>query len=268
MIIDSHAHTCNTIFNIPEDNVVKAIEKYNIDLVILSNVSCAEVDSNKQKITNPNRLNQLDGLKESLRFARSNSKIRITPWICPLDETCDKEFQELVLNNLDVICGLKFHPFHSSLSIEDESLIPYLEFANINSLPFAVHTAVSEESRSYHVAAIANKYPNINFILVHMDLGSDHKEAMQIIKENNNIYGDTTWVNMEDTLKAINLFGIDKIAFGSDMPIDGVDTYEVLSNGSKSIYYDFFNSIKDKLSSEDYEKLMFKNAAKIYKLEL
>ena len=47
--------------------------------------------------------------------------------------------------------------------------------------------------------------------------------------------------------------------FGSDNPIDGLNT---LNN---KMYKEYFKNTIN-LSKEDYDKLMFKNAIKIYKL--
>ena len=60
--------------------------------------------------------------------------------------------------------------------------------------------------------------------MVHLGLGTDHELAIKLISKLPNLYGDTTWVNAKDTLKAIKVCGVDKIMFGSDNPIDGLET--------------------------------------------
>ena len=67
-------------------------------------------------------------------------------------------------------------------------------------------------------------------------------------------------------IKFIDKCGNHKLMFGSDMPIDGLDTYSENGCGQPSMYREYFNGLETKLSSEDYEKLMWKNATSFFKL--
>lgn len=57
-----------------------------------------------------------------------------------------------------------------------------------------------------------------------------------------------------------------KIMFGSDMPIDGIDTYAKNPKGEPSMYVPYFNELQNLIPSKDYENLMFKNAQDFYKI--
>ena len=70
----------------------------------------------------------------------------------------------------------------------------------------------------------------------------------------------------EKAIKFIDKCGNHKLMFGSDMPIDGLDTYSENGSGQPSMYREYFNGLETKLSSEDYEKLMWKNATRFFKL--
>ncbi len=74
-----------------------------------------------------------------------------------------------------------------------------------------------------HLFNAAKANPDINFVAVHMDLDSDSKEAIDCISRLPNLYGDTTWVSVKTTLRAIEKCGSEKILFGTDNPIDGKD---------------------------------------------
>ena len=51
MIIDSHVHIGNMLgFNMPEEMVLKSMEKYNIDFSLVSNIDSAEFDDNLKRI--------------------------------------------------------------------------------------------------------------------------------------------------------------------------------------------------------------------------
>ena len=104
--------------------------------------------------------------------------------------------------------------------------------------------------------------------MVHMGLGTDNSEAIELIQKLPNLYGDTTWVPVSSTLRLIEKAGIEKIMFGSDNPIDGPDTYLCNRTGDRSLYQQYFNELKEILSPDDYDRLMYKNASELFGINL
>ena len=122
----------------------------------------------------------------------------------------------------------------------------------------------------YHgvINEAAKLFPRVDFVMVHMGLGTDNNEAIDLISKLPNLYGDTTWVPVESTLKLIKNAGIEKIFFGSDNPIDGKDTYFCNREGCRSLYQQYFYELKDLISPQDYNKLMYENAASVFDIKL
>ena len=110
---------------------------------------------------------------------------------------------------------------------------------------------------------MAEKYKNVNFIMGHMGLETDNKEAIELIGKLPNLYGDTAWVDPKHVIEMIRKYGSDKILFGTDNPIDGIDTYAHPT--VCSIYLS--NRFKQELSKVDYENIMFRNAIKLFNLK-
>ena len=96
--------------------------------------------------------------------------------------------------------------------------------------------------------------------MVHLGLGTDNKEAIELCQKQDNLYGDTTWVSTKSALYFIEKCGAHKLMFGSDSPIDGKDTYGFNFKGERSLYQEYFNEFKKQVSPETYEKIMWKNA--------
>lgn len=69
---------------------------------------------------------------------------------------------------------------------------------------------------------------------------------------------------MSTTLEAIKRYGSKKMIFGSDNTIDGKDTFLHNKTGDRSLYQEYFNELREKLSKEDYDNLMYKNAQRIF----
>lgn len=268
MIIDTHVHIDKLLFTMTESMVIEAMEKYNIKYAIVSNCACCEFDHQLNKIDESYQTSQIDSLKEILSFARSHpDKIGVSVWIKPHSETLTDELKKLIEDNLDIIYGLKLHPYHNQVSINDDRLNPYIEFAIKHNLPFSIHTSSDEMSNPKEVYKAALKYPECKFIMVHMGLGTDNQEAIDYLEKCNNLYADTTWVSVKSTLEAIKRCGSDRILFGSDAPVDGVDTYYCNGAGQRSLYQEYFNEFKELVSLDEYQKIMYKNAIKLFNLD-
>lgn len=262
MIIDSHVHFgAVDKFNMPSKILLKSMKKYKIDYAIVSGIEGSEFTSNLEPVPKTSPSRQLSANEETVSLVTKHShKLKGLFWICPNTETFDESIGNFILENSQHFVGFKMHPYHSNIAISDPRCEEYLKFAQKHKLPFVVHTAADEKSDVHHVYLAAKKYPDINFVMVHMGLGTDNKQAIAYISELDNLYGDTTWVSLENTLMAIEKCGSNKILFGTDSPIDGIDTYEK--------YLELIEGLKEKLPTEDFENVMFRNAVKLFNLPL
>ncbi|SCN25967.1 putative metal-dependent hydrolase of the TIM-barrel fold protein [Clostridium sp. N3C] len=262
MIIDSHVHFGTTNkFNMPSEILLESMKKYNIDYSIVSNVEACEFSSELIPIPKSTPCLQLSANEKTLNLVKNHAyKLKGLFWICPNSESFDDNIGNFILENSKHFVGIKMHPFHSNIAISDLKCEEYLKFAQKHKIPFVVHTAADEKSHVRHVYLMAKKYPDIDFVMVHMGLGTNNLEAIEYISQLDNLYGDTTWVSLENTLMAIKKCGSEKILFGTDSPIDGINTYDK--------YLELMEGLKKKLPKKDYENVMFRNAIKLFKLNL
>lgn len=270
MIIDSHVHIGGNDdeFVMTENAVLEAMDKYGISFSLVSNGEAMEVDGDQNLIPAKDQVSQLSACKRVIDFANAHKdRIGVALWVKPLTEKITDEFIQLIEDHLDVIYAIKLHPYHSKLSPMDEKVRPYLELARKYNLAVVSHTSTKEETLPIHVYEAAQLYPDVNFVMVHLGLGSDNKEALDLLAKADNLYGDTTWVPMETTLEAIKRYGSKKIMFGSDMPIDGIDTYATNLRGERSMYQDYFHKLPELITQEAYEDLMYNNANRVFKIK-
>lgn len=270
MRIDTHVHIGGDKlgFSMSENLVIAAMEKYEIDYALVSNSDAAEVDHEQRLLPKELQTSQEAALLHTLNFARKNpGKIGVGVWVKPLQEQVTPELEKLIQENLDLIYAIKLHPYHSDISPVDSRTIPFLELAEKYQLAVVSHTGGCEEAEPVHVYEAAKMFPKIPFVMVHMGLGSDNKEALDLLGKADNLYGDTTWVPMETTIEAIKRYGSKKMMFGSDMPIDGLDTYFCNPKGERSVYQDYFHVLPERIEKEAYEDLMWKNAVQVFRLK-
>lgn len=266
MIIDTHVHIGKCLnFDMRPEEVLYSMERYGIDFSLVSNGEAGEFDHVGKPIPQELQKPQNEVFRDTLRFARENSdKIGAVPWLKIHSELPDDEFKALLRENRDLVYAFKIHPYHSRVAPDDERLEPVYRLAAEYDLPIVSHTGGCEEARSVHMYNAAKKHPELNFVMVHMDLGTDNSKAIELLGKLPNLYGDTAWVPVVSTLKAIKRWGSGKILFGSDNPIDGKDTYLHNKNGDRSLYQEYFNEFRAMVSPEDYDNIMYRNAKKLF----
>lgn len=270
MIIDTHVHIGDMIgFRLTKEDVLYSMQKYGIDHSIVSNLNAAEFDHEIQPVPPRFLHSQTECLHEVVGFAKEYpTKISAAVWVRPFHETADKALCRAIEENRQYITAVKFHPYHSNVPFDSKKSEPFIEMAEHFGLPVVTHTGGSDTASCICVYRMAKKYSHTKFVMVHMGLGTDNSEAIELISQLPNLYGDTTWVPVKSTLQLIQKAGIDKIFFGSDNPIDGPDTYLHNRTGDRSLYQEYFHELKTMLSPEEYDKLMYKNAASVFNIPI
>ena len=269
MIIDTHVHIGTGLgFHMTEEDVIYSINKYNIDYALVSNTEAASHDHQRKLIPCELQKTQLQCLERAVGFARENKgRIGIMHWVKPMEDITP-ELRNMIENNLDIIKALKFHPYHASCSFTSEESKKYIHLAEEYNLPVVSHTGTGYDDNPMRLFEMAKRYPRTNFVMVHLGLGSDNKEAIDLCAKAQNLYGDTTWVSTASALEFINKCGDDRLLFGSDSPIDGKDTYLNNGRGDRSLYQEYFNEFREVVSAETYEKIMWRNASELFNISL
>ena len=266
MIIDTHAHIGKMLnFNMTTEDILYSMDKYGIDFTLFSNIEAAEFGHKGFKVPFFMSKPQNKLLIKSVAEARkAPDRLGVLVWCKIYGETADAEFERLIAENRDVIYGIKLHPFHSHVAPDDERLEPLYRIAAKYSLPIVSHTGGREEAMSLRLYNAAKKHPELSFVMVHMDLGTDNSEALGLLGKLPNLYGDTTWVPVKTTVEAIRRYGSKKMLFGTDNPIDGKDTLLHNKTGDRSLYQEYFYELKDMITPGEYEDLMCNNAKRLF----
>lgn len=267
MIIDTHVHIGGEAvgFHMTEQMVLESIEKYHIDYALVSNGDAGEMTHKQELLPDEMQITQEKALERVLAFARQYpEKIGVAVWVKPYLQGLTKELENMIQENLDIIYAVKLHPFHSDISPTDEKVLPYLSLAEKYHLAVVSHTGGCEAADPVHLYEAAKLFPKVPFVMVHMGLGTDNRAALDLLGKADNLYGDTTWVPMSTTIEAIKRYGSKKMLFGSDSPIDGVDTYFCNPKGERSLYQDYFYALPEKISEDSYADLMYRNAIRIF----
>ncbi len=269
MIIDTHVHIGTGLgFVMTEEDVLYSMDKYGIYHVIVSNAEAASHDHDRKPLPESELKPQIECLRRAIKFARENpGKISLQHWVNPNEEITG-ELRNLIEDNLDIVKGIKFHPYHAGRAFTSKECRKYIDLAAEYNLPVISHTGNCYDDSPQRLFEMAKLYPKTNFVMVHLGLGTDNKEAIDLCSQLPNLYGDTTWVSTESALEFINKCGDDRLLFGSDSPIDGRDTYLNNGKGDRSLYQEYFNEFKEQVSCDTYEKIMWRNAARLFDIKI
>jgi len=162
--------------------------------------------------------------------------------------------------------GIKLHPDFQKFNIDDPSAYPIYEWAEKRNLPILIHMGDNryDYSKPYRLLNILEKFPKLIVIGAHLGGYRCWEEALNCtLKRVDNtvasyighdrLFIDTSsslmFISPEMAANIIHTHGIDKVFFGTDFPMwDHIKEYER------------FNKIP--LSTEEKEKLLYKNAVK------
>lgn len=268
MIIDTHVHFGKSLdFNLSQKTVLTAMEKYGIEKAIVSNVQSTECDFNQNLLPDSKQQDMLLSAKAAIDFAKDNpGKIYSAIWVKPRLETPTPELEYLLKIHPDYVKAIKFHPYHSGLPFDGPECEAFIQLAELLNLPVITHTASDDCSSCIRVSRMAKKYPQVKFVMAHLGLGTDNEEAIELCAHQENLFGDTAWVPVEKAISFIKRAGSEKLMFGSDMPIDGLDTYRKNRQNQPSMYIPYFEELQNKIPATSFENVMWKNAVDFYKL--
>lgn len=256
-IIDSHTHIGQFgQWNCSLETLMVCMRNFGVSQGIVSTITGNEFDYELNIIkTNKDQIKINDEMLQEIK--RYEGKLKALFWIRPYSEPANRKLEDYLALNLGWYVGLKVHPRCANLKFSVENYHTYLELCEKLSLPFCIHTQRDGFSNIEYIYNVAKQYPNINFIAIHMEMGTNHRDAIQYIKGCPNLYGDTTMVEICDVIEAIRFCGSKKILFGSDAIVFGEESYKRYDN--------FIEKLRNMFNREEIEDLFCNNAKRIFK---
>jgi predicted TIM-barrel fold metal-dependent hydrolase len=171
---------------------------------------------------------------------------------------------ELYRINAAGLKGVKFHPDYQGFFVDDEKMDAIYRTCQELGLITVFHTGrdpVSPEIVHCSPAALANvalRYPEMKIIAAHMGGMEMPDEAAKYLCDKDNVYFDTAFATRtldRNSMKAlIGKKGTDRVLFATDFPWSTVSTEKELIDSLG-------------LTEEDKEKIYWKNAFKLLKIE-
>ena len=121
--------------------------------------------------------------------------------------------------------GVKLHPDMQKFNVDDERLFPLYDIIQGN-IPLMVHSGDPRYNYSHpeRVRRILHEFPRLTVIAAHMGGWSMQDVALPILRHEERCFTDTSSalssMTVEKAMTYINAYGIDRVMFGSDYPIE------------------------------------------------
>lgn len=172
------------------------------------------------------------------------------------------------------LAGLKLYPGYQDFHVHDRRLHPLYELAAEIGRPVMIHTGDTYNPRGkvkyahpLEVDEVAVDFPEVSFLMGH--LGNPwFADAMEVIYKNPNVVADVSGLTLGEFEPRFERFALRKVQevvdfvndptkllFGSDWPISGLASYLRFT-------------AKLELTDEEREGLMWRNAARVFGLEV
>ncbi len=171
-------------------------------------------------------------------------------------ENIDEEIDRIISSGLK---GIKLHPDTQNFDADCPAAMKMYEKIS-GRLPLLIHSGDYRYDRSHpkRIANIIDSFPGLTVVAAHLGGWSIFEEAVPYMKDRNN-YMDISsvmpFMKPDRVYELIKLYGADRLMFGSDFPMwDPEKEYE-----------DF---MKLPFSDEEREKILWKNAADVFGIEV
>ena len=175
----------------------------------------------------------------------------------PLSEDMEGDMAHLL--SLD-LRGVKLHPDVQGFCIDDERCMQIYALCERAGIPVLLHTGDRryDMSNPNRLRPMVERFPKLTFISAHLGGYSVWDDAIRDLRGYENLYFDCSssfaFMSVDRARELITAFGADHVIFGTDYPMWV----------PKSELEHFFSL---GLSDEDNEKILWKNAKRLFRLE-
>ena len=243
MVTDVHAHVMMHNIEGGKRNLLSVAERFGVDRYYISTIDGAECPD-AETIDLDNKITA-DFMKEQPDLVKGY--VYINPRNANAMDVLKKGIEEQGMSGVKLWIA----------TYGDDPLVyPIMEKMIEYNKPVLFHTFVKAvgqlryETTSYHIGNIAARYPESKIIMAH--LGGEPYHAIRNVAKYQNVWIDHsgTLVGSNDLNHTIDLVGVDRVLFGSDMPITYAGAYGQV--------------LEAKLTEEERQKIFWKNTAELF----
>ena len=205
-IIDSHCHLgVGFRKRTTVDELLREMDRAGVERAVVSTVDEFIAVSNRE------------GNDEVLRAVRAHpDRLKglsaVNPWFR------EKGVSELSRCLEAGLSGLKLNSHLQGFVLSDPLVHPLVATCRSFGVPLYAHTGTPVVAEPFQLAELARAFPDVPMVLGHMGYTDFWYDAVPAALQSQNIYLETSLIDIMNIRTAIEKVGPDRILFGSDFP--------------------------------------------------
>jgi hypothetical protein len=205
-VIDSHCHLgAGFRKRVSVDDLLREMDRAGVEMAVVTTVDEFIAVSNRE------------GNDEVLRAVRSHrDRLRglaaVNPWF---REQGVRELKRCLEAGLS---GLKLNSHLQGFVLSDPIVHPLVETCRAFGVPLYAHTGTPIVAEPFQLAELARTFPDVPMVLGHMGYTDFWYDAVPAALQSENIYLETSLIDIMSIRTALDKVGAGRILFGSDFP--------------------------------------------------
>jgi len=136
----------------------------------------------------------------------------VNPWFG------DRGVEELSRCFNEGLVGLKLNSHLQGFVLSEPLVHPLIEICQRNNGVVYAHTGTPITAEPFQLAELARTFPEVPMVLGHMGFADYFYDAVHATLQSDNIYLETSLIDINNIANAIEKVGAERILFGSDYP--------------------------------------------------
>lgn len=205
-IIDSHCHIgAGVRKSVTADELLRAMDDAGVERAVVCSVD--------QFIAVRNR----EGNDDVLRAVQSQPErvkglAAVNPWF-------GRDGVDELKRSLDAgMCGLKLNSHLQGFVLSDPIVHPLVEVCREYRAPLYAHTGTPITAEPFQLAELARTFPDVTMVMGHMGYTDFWYDAVPAALQSDNVYLETSLIDIMNIQTAIEKLGARRLLFGSDFP--------------------------------------------------
>lgn len=212
MIVDFHTYVGESMLGqkSTEEDILKNMEENQVDVSVICPV----------KTIDPFFERQNEYISDLQRKHLGRLK-----GFCRIDPNLGKDSEKILRESVEELelKGLLLHPWEETFAINDKKVYPFMEICEEYDLPVLIETGYPWLSHCFQVASLAEKFPELKFIMSHGGQFDSSGYALTdvdyVMDRHPNLLIETSGDYSDEGIENIpNRLGYDRLLFGSHFP--------------------------------------------------
>ncbi|MGC6514052.1 MAG: amidohydrolase family protein [Myxococcota bacterium] len=161
--------------------------------------------------------------------------------------------------------GLAVFPSWTTIAADDAQMDPLVDLAVDYDVPIIVHTGSEDWASPARAGTLAGRHPDATIILYDVGANPRQATAISVLNSRSNVWMETSGLDVETVAGLIDLVGIERLMFGTQVSTGGLQHYTTPWDGDVT-WDNVIDEAGRVLSTDELRALTVRNAVEVFRL--